>query len=188
MEKYKESVEKSFNELTSKVLDIDNDVFFRALCNYEISKECENRRVELIKILKTRKNLETIKEHNTSFVTDKDNNIVKTIQLVNTHALIPLEELRNHSFSGENDRLELHLRDNGELMILRHKFVNGIYKIEKTTHVVADKSEYELINDNIDIFNTDNVFTESPDNINKTLTYTKQAITTLTKMCLKNNI
>lgn len=160
---YEEIKNKGINKLPSRL--------FYCLYDFKIDDDCEDKGSEYVRIVKQAKNGQLIGEHNIEYIKDSNGEIYKTFLLTIEELYFTEEKLKNHSQIGDNDRLELHLRDNGDIMLVRHKFVMTLKEPNKfifANKLIQEKSEYEVIDDNVDILNSNCIFLNK-ENIAKTI-------------------
>lgn len=176
----KMNIKMRYEELLKDSCNINNE-YYQSLCNYEIPEDKlnDNGYKHLKEIIS---NDEIDKEFNMTYLNDCNGNKYKTIMIayddILTNSFVNgfLESLEE-SYGKIKDRLEIHLRDNGKLMLVKrtHSVVK-ITMLEKYNIITNSKNKYEVLDEDFNLENSSTIFNQNKDNLYKTMEKINQSL------------
>lgn len=169
----KMDIKMRYEELLKDSCNINKE-YYQSLCNYEIPEDKLNHNgyKHLKEIIS---NDEIDKEFNMTYLNDCNGNKYKTIMIayddILTNSFVNgfLESLEE-SYGKIKDRLEIHLRDNGKLMLVKrtHSVVK-ITMLEEYNIITNSKNKYEVLDEDFNLENSSTIFNQNKDNLYKTM-------------------
>lgn len=170
---YEMGIKMRYEKSLKNSCNIDKK-YYQSLCNYEIPKDKLNHNgYKYLKEIISKDEID--KEFSMTYLNDCNGNKYKTIMIAYDDILEnsftdgfidSLEE----SYGKIKDRLEIHLRDNGKLMLVKrtHSVVK-ITMIEKYNIIISSRSKYEVLDEDFNLENSLSIFNQTKDNLYKTM-------------------